>query len=194
MGLTTLENEIVRYVSLQRGAGPRDIVEAMRNRWGSRFGDVYHDAINKVIAGLVKSRELELVGSVFKRRSFRAEPKGWISFAWTTEALLVGAKTVTRRAWKDSYAFRFSQGNIVTAYDKRPDFGGKAVALLRLSQTPYKERSDKIPLVDWINEGFEYLQTRGKKVNGRTPKDFWEEWQAKPETLWVIRFEIVELL
>lgn len=38
-----------------------------------------------------------------------------ISFAWTSPALLAGAKTVTRRDWDDSYARRFSAGELVAA-------------------------------------------------------------------------------
>ena len=41
-----------------------------------------------------------------------------ISFAWTTEALIQGKKTQTRRFWKDRYAKSFKKGDLIQAYDK----------------------------------------------------------------------------
>jgi hypothetical protein len=55
-----------------------------------------------------------------------------ISFAWTTEALLNGKKTVTRRDWPDSHARKFRVGAIVTAYDKQPCWGGRPVARIQI--------------------------------------------------------------
>ncbi|MBW2053822.1 MAG: ASCH domain-containing protein [Deltaproteobacteria bacterium] len=49
-----------------------------------------------------------------------------VSFAWTTEALLAGRKTVTRRCWNERYAGRFKSGDLVQAYDRNPS-GGRTV-------------------------------------------------------------------
>lgn len=52
-----------------------------------------------------------------------------ISFAWTTEALLAGKKTVTRRWWKKC---PLKPGDLVQAYNKSPRFGGKRVAIIKI--------------------------------------------------------------
>lgn len=193
--MTLLEEEIIRYVKLTKNVGPRGIVEGMRNRWSKKLGDRYHDEMTDTLHRLMASGELELgMNEQFKRRHIRVKPSGWISFAWTTPALLEGIKTVTRRAWKESHASRFKQGDIITAYDKQPSFGGKPVAFIRLTQTPYRQPSDKIPSIDWVNEGFAFLQKRGKKVNKMTPRELWKKWHDEPENFYVIRFEMVEIL
>jgi hypothetical protein len=50
-----------------------------------------------------------------------------ISFAWTTEALLAGKKTVTRRDWSNDYAKRFPVGSIHNATGKQRRFGGRTI-------------------------------------------------------------------
>jgi len=115
----------------------------------------------------------------------------YISFAWTTKALWHG-KTVTRRHWNDDWARRWQKGDYAMAYDKNPQWGGSEVALIQLTADPYKERASAIPDEDWVNEGFEYLESVGEKVNGQTPREFWDEWRASDDELWVIRFRVVQ--
>ena len=115
-----------------------------------------------------------------------------ISFSWATTAFLSGAKTVTRRDWKDSYAKTFKKGEIVAAYNKQRRFGGKKIGFIRLSQDPYKESTADIPEEDWYNEGMPILEGEGVLVDGLMPSDFWLRWQTEPEDLWVIRFTIID--
>lgn len=114
----------------------------------------------------------------------------YISFAWTTKALFHG-KTVTRRHWNDDWARRWKKGDYAAAYDRNPQWGGSQVALIQLTDTPYKENTSKIPDEDWINEGFAYLESIGEKVNGKTPREFWDAWKNDAEDIWVIRFRVV---
>ncbi len=114
-----------------------------------------------------------------------------ISFFWTLSALLSGMKTVTRRRWKDSYAARFKKGDFVEAYDKQPRFGGRRVALLRLTKNPSKESTANLTLDDWFDEGMHVLEGEGKTLDGLTPGSFWLRWMSEPEDVWVIRFMIV---
>ena len=115
-----------------------------------------------------------------------------ISFSWTTPALLALQKTVTRRKWDDKYAKTFRRGDYVQAYDKSPRFGGKKIATIQLTSDPYKEWSNLCS--DWHAEGFEYLTQIGAKLNGKTPKEFFNDWKQHPRMLWVIRFEVVNLV
>jgi len=114
-----------------------------------------------------------------------------ISFAWTTPALIALEKTVTRREWDDDYAKRFRRGDYVQAYDRSPRYKGKQVATIQLTRDPYKEWSNLCS--DWHEEGFEYLSKIGAKLNGRTPRDVFEDWKINPVMLWVVRFEVVNL-
>lgn len=116
-----------------------------------------------------------------------------ISYAWTTPAVKARRKTCTRRDWEDAYAARFHKGDLVQAYDKNPRNGGKPFGIVRLTQDPYKERLCDIPMDDWVNEGFDYLTEIGVTVKGLKPIEIWNLWKLNEETIWVVRFEIVEL-
>ena len=118
----------------------------------------------------------------------------WISFAWTTPALLAGRKTCTRREWTASHARQFHDGDLVGAYDRSPRNGGRKVAVIRLT-APVQRRSTKfMPESDWEDEGFEYLAGIGASVKGDTPAAIWADWRDNPRDLYVIRFEIIEVL
>ena len=77
------------------------------------------------------------------------------------------------------------------AYDRSPRYKGKQVATIQLTRDPYKEWSNLCS--DWHEEGFEYLSKIGAKLNGRTPRDVFEDWKINPVMLWVVRFEVVNL-
>jgi len=188
-----LEGEVLRHVELSRGLSSSALVNRLRNRWAKRLGDAFEARVKGTIRALIERGEL-VVNAKRELRRVKVKPKGIISFSLTLDAFLAGVKTVTRRAWKAHYAARFRQGDILYAYDRRPDFGGKPVALIRLTQTPHRQSTAKTPDRDWFGEGFDYLQKRGKKVNGLTPREFWARWKEKPEDLWVVRFEVLEYL
>jgi len=114
-----------------------------------------------------------------------------ISFSWTTTAFLAGAKTVTRRDWKDSYAKTFKKGEIVAAYDKQRRFGGRKIGLIKLTKDPYKQSTVELTDEDWWAEGMDVLESEGRLVDGLMPSDFWLRWQTEPVDLWVVNFEII---
>ena len=117
-----------------------------------------------------------------------------ISFAWTTSALLAGVKTVTRRDWNPEYAARFTAGQLVAAYDRQPRYRGRQVATIRLAQAPYLQSTADAPESDWQAEGFAYLESVGAKVDGMRPKVLWRAWHVYPQEMWVVRFELVEVI
>ena len=116
-----------------------------------------------------------------------------ISFGWTADAVKARRKTVTRREWKDSYARTFKAGEELQAWTKVPFAGGKRFGTVRLTQAPYQESTGEIPFEDWDAEGFEFMNEAGITVDGRPPLQFWMDWRTRPRTLWVVRFEILEL-
>lgn len=116
-----------------------------------------------------------------------------ICFAETTPALLAGAKTVTRREWRRGYAETFNADELVQAWDKSPRNGGKKVATIRLTQTPYLEVAADIPHDDYIHEGFEYMDLHGLTLfGGKRPLEVFDAWRNDENTnLWVVRFMLV---
>lgn len=76
-----------------------------------------------------------------------------VSFAWTTEALLLGRKTVTRRFWTRRYAQRFHAGDLVQAYDRSPRYRGRQVAIIRLTWDPYTQSLEDLTDEDERKEG-----------------------------------------
>lgn len=116
----------------------------------------------------------------------------WISFAWTTPALLAGKKTVTRRLWDDHFAERFINAwrfrQPVIAYDKNPRNGGKPVATILLTEIPRKEPLGDITDADVQAEGGLWFNR----------EDFVLAFLEKNPALttnslvWVIRFKLIK--
>jgi len=120
-----------------------------------------------------------------------------ISFGWTTDALLAGEKTVTRREWKHQHAARFKAGAVVDAWNTTPrNLRGepRKVAEVRLTRTPYLESTLDMPEDDYAAEGFDYLDANGLLIAGMNAREFWNRWKLTPVTLWVVRFEVVRYL
>ena len=117
-----------------------------------------------------------------------------VSFAWTTPALLAGAKTMTRRDWTGDYARRFRAGMLVDAYDRSPRARGRKVATIRITRDPYPElvTGSLTPEV-YEREGFAWLDTHG---HGATVARIVAGWESTPEgaTEWVVEFALVEVL
>ena len=113
-----------------------------------------------------------------------------ISFAWTTPALKALRKRCTRRSWDDAYALTWHAGDYGAAYDRLPRARGKQFGVVRLTQRPYKERTGAMPETDFDNEGLQWMDERHLLILGKTPRQFWDDWKAADEELWVIRFEI----
>jgi hypothetical protein len=119
-----------------------------------------------------------------------------ISFAWTTRALLAGAKTVTRREWNDAYAARFHKDEFVVALDKSPMYGGRPVAVIRLTRDPYLENPRDAPDADFAGEGFSYMDHNGTTEERLRAFDIWIGWKEGEDQgpLWVVRFELVAVV
>jgi len=123
-----------------------------------------------------------------------------ISFAYTTPALLARQKTVTRREWKHSYATSFGQHDRLLAYDRSPRSGGRQVGIIQLTERPYLEHISKMPDDDYYAEGFDYLDKADKAgyflQNGKyhNIREYFDIQRRYADvTLWVVRFEILEL-
>lgn len=118
-----------------------------------------------------------------------------ISFARTTPALLAGAKTVTRRDWKEGHANKFKPGMLVDAYDKSPRNGGRKVAVIRILSIQWGSTRN-LPMSEWIAEGFNWMSQHGIPLHARgmTCTELWDDWFTHPRMKWVVRFELVEVI
>ncbi len=115
-----------------------------------------------------------------------------ISFAWTTPALLAGAKTMTRRDWKPEHAACFHAGDLVDAWNRSPRVGrgagARKVATIRITHEPYQQMSDALHQRDVFDEGFPWLAEHGE---AETVAAIVSDWTYQPQMLWVVRFELV---
>ncbi|KKN82008.1 hypothetical protein LCGC14_0312750 [marine sediment metagenome] len=115
-----------------------------------------------------------------------------ISFSYTVEALLAGAKTVTRRDWSERYARSFNAGEVVQAWDKLPRAGGKRVGAIRLTHAPFQENVRAAPRWAFADEGLAWMAVHDLRLQGLTPEAFWLRWREENPLLWVVRFELIE--
>jgi len=113
-----------------------------------------------------------------------------ISFAYTTESLLAGEKTVTRRLWKESHMENFQRfydegRREHDAWDQLPIQGGQKVAQIRLTGRPYWEPLGEMPEEDLEKEG----------GFADTLEEFFAGWEiGLQEEVAVVRFELIEAL
>jgi hypothetical protein len=122
-----------------------------------------------------------------------------ISFAYVAPAVTAGRKNVTRRGWDDAYAQRFREDQRAQAWDKSPRFGGKRIAIIRLTANPTWEPLSDMPDEDYEGEGFAYLHEAGHvppKSSGLGDFSFesFDRWRSGGGFIWVIRFENVEVI
>lgn len=122
-----------------------------------------------------------------------------ISFGWTTPALEALAKTRTRRHWAprhaESFVRAFHDGKLIDAWNATPRntrSNPHKIGTIRLTEEPHE--SNEYPDEDWQREGFAYLSARGLKVDGQAPVELWAYWRRERPTLWVVSFEVVELV
>ena len=104
-----------------------------------------------------------------------------ISFAWTTQALLEGKKTVTRRDWDDKYAKTFHKGDVVQAYNKSARVGGKRIAYIKLTSEPYLQWLHDVTDEDEKKEG-------GLWGSGKA----YQEAMGNDRKVWVIEFRLID--
>lgn len=114
-----------------------------------------------------------------------------ISFAWTTEPLLAGRKTRTRRDWALNHSKKFKVGDLVQAYDKLPIHGGRRVAIIKITGIKHEHISE-MPDEDYEKEGFAYMEEQGLTIWGKKIREAFEEWRKDDDYYWVIDFELVE--
>lgn len=117
-----------------------------------------------------------------------------ISFAWTTPALLAGAKTMTRREWNPDHAAKFRDGMVVDAWDRSPRTGkGRKVAAIRLGRAAWYQTTQPLTDDDWLREGFSWIVLNGAAGDRDRAQFIWDDWKRRRALhLWVVEFELVD--
>jgi len=109
-----------------------------------------------------------------------------LSFAWTTDALLLGKKTCTRRLWSERTARAWvnaynSDRLIHSAWNKMPLCrDAKKIADIRLTKSPYQERLTDMPQSDLEAEGGLWSSL----------EEFINLFGSPDLVVWVVRFEL----
>ena len=118
----------------------------------------------------------------------------WLVFGFLSDAVLNEQKTMALRNWGDIEANEWKRRQLCYAYDKPPSKGGKRLALLEITQTPYKIQTDKLRKSDFFASGLAYAQAQGKKApSGRAPEEIWESLKNSSEEYYVIRFRVIQI-
>lgn len=124
-----------------------------------------------------------------------------LSTAWTTAAVVIGAKTETRRDWSQKQ-IELAQRQVdteawVDLWDKSPRFKGKCYGRCKFLRLVLDEPSREIPDNAWYREGFHVLTPMGAVFSkGWGAPDVWRFWRtAQPgENLQtVVIFDRLEL-
>lgn len=114
-----------------------------------------------------------------------------ISFAYTTDAVIMECKTKTRRKWVVSHANKFRDGQEVDFWDKNPRNHGEKMGSIILTRGPYRENTRKLMYPDdFIAEGFDYMTERGLEMDGVEPLIFFQRWKAQRVLLFVVEFKL----
>ena len=112
-----------------------------------------------------------------------------LSFAWTTEALLAGKKTCTRRLWSERTASSWikacQSGRWVhQAWNNVPVVkGASKVADIRLTDLPYQESLADMRLSDLEAEGGLWA----------SKEEFIALFGEPEQVVWVVRFELFRI-
>jgi hypothetical protein len=120
----------------------------------------------------------------------------YLRFAWTTPALLAGAKTVSRVPQADRRPGLWRAGMPLIAYNRSPQKGGRPVAVLQLTADPVLEPLGAMPDSDYAAEGWHWLhEHRALLPRWITASDFgphaFQDSRTRGAELWVVRFRLL---
>jgi hypothetical protein len=105
---------------------------------------------------------------------------------------------MTRRDWKPTHAAHFHAGDLVDAWNRSPragrDKGARKVATIRLVADPREVTTRHLSPTDYEREGFRWFQLNGTQEDRERVDAIWREWLDSPRLVWVVEFELVEVL
>jgi len=115
----------------------------------------------------------------------------WISFAHTTDAVIMERKTETRRDWVISHVKKFWADQVVDFWNKNPRNGGLKMGSITLAKAPYLENTRHLAYPeDYEAEGFAFMEECGIQMAGMPPLIFFQRWKAEKVLLYVVEFRL----
>lgn len=117
----------------------------------------------------------------------------WISFAYTTDAVIMGEKSVTRRNWARSHAMKLYGSQVVDIYDKNPRIHGQNMGQIEILGSPYLQRTGKMTPDDYEREGLLWMERNCRLMNGQSPEIFFNNWIEANEMVYVVEFKLLNL-
>lgn len=115
----------------------------------------------------------------------------WISFAYTTDAVIMGRKRRTRRNWVIPHARKFRAGQVVDFYNRDPRAHGQVMGTIKVEAAPWRQNTRMLIFpFDYEAEGFDYMTELGQQMGGMEPRLFFDQWKAAKITLWILDFEL----
>jgi len=127
--------------------------------------------------------------------SFKSFIKRSISMAYVTPAFVTGNKTVTRRDWALRTVGMFEYGTKVLVWNKQARFGGEPIGVLELTENPFKQKTSKMPVSDYVAEGFAYIDEMLWEMGDESKplENLFFYWQRSDQYLSVIKFKTLEV-
>lgn len=117
-----------------------------------------------------------------------------ISFAWTTEAVVMGEKTRTRRAWKPQHAEKFKQGLMVDGWSRIPRVkGAQKICYIEIEREPFIQNTRDLNDEDWKREGLQYMYMNNILIAGKPATQFFHDWKLAEINLYVVDFKLLFL-
>ncbi len=122
-------------------------------------------------------------------------PRKWVSIGWLSDAAINGFKKLTLQPWTDAEASQYEKGDLLELFDKPPSGGGTKLGIVRITQTPFRVRTDELTKSDFSSLGFDYLKAfMIKSPGGQTASEIEEEFKNKPSKLWAVHFKVEQLV
>jgi hypothetical protein len=119
-----------------------------------------------------------------------------LSFGWTTPAVVIGKKCVTRRQWAERTIRIYERliGHDVDAADSGLQYGGKVFGRVKILDVKRDDDTRKMLEDDWYHEGFDALEALGLKVGRYAPDELWSFWKHEnTEPYTRVQFALVSL-
>ena len=128
-------------------------------------------------------------------QAFKSWLKRNISMSHVTASFCAERKSITRRNWANVTIRQFHQGTKALVWNKQSRFGGEPIGVLELTENPFKQNTNDMPLSHYVEEGFEYLDDKHTKITYCIPvlAEVFMRWKKKDDIMTVVPFMALEV-
>lgn len=128
-------------------------------------------------------------------QAFKSWLKRNISMAYVTPSFVTMNKSVTRRNWANVTFAQYHKETKALVWNKQARFGGEPIGVMELTEYPYKENTFIMNDINYIWEGFRYLDARHSVIVplSRPLLCILDSWRRRAEIMTVVPFKILEV-